>query len=130
MCTFTCTCMQNLISLWNCVIPKPSLQGKNKFISVMKNIYTVVCHTFGMYRALRWTVVFIYLFLITSGNNPIAVNNTQCKGLYSFVNFKASAVCFTNPLITGRYVGISTVRKQALQLCEVEIYLRGTFHQL
>ena len=72
--------------------------------------------------------LFIYLFLITSGNNPIVVNNTQCKGLYSFVNFKASAVCFTNPLITGRYVGISTVRKQALQLCEVEIYLRGTFH--
>ena len=69
-------------------------------------------------------------FFITSGNNPIVVNNTQCRGLYSFVNFKASAVCFTNPLITGRYVGISTVRKQALQLCEVEIYLRGTFHQL
>ena len=69
-----------------------------------------------------------YHFFITSGNNPIVVNNTQCRGLYSFVNFKASAVCFTNPLITGRYVGISKVRGQALQLCEVEIYLRGTCH--
>ena len=70
----------------------------------------------------------VFFFFITSGNNPIVVNNTQCRGLYSFVNFKASAVCFTNPLITGRYVGISKVRGQALQLCEVEIYLRGTCH--
>ena len=67
-------------------------------------------------------------FFITLGNNQVVVNNRQCKGLYSFVNFKASAVCFTNPLITGRYVGISTVREQFLQLCEVEIYLRGTYH--
>ena len=96
--------------------------GEEKFILVMKHIYTVVCPIFGMCIEVNC------FFFITSGNNPIVVNNTQCRGLYSFVNFEASAVCFTNPLITGRYVGISNVRKQALQLCEVEIYLRGTCH--
>ncbi|PFX14396.1 Receptor-type tyrosine-protein phosphatase delta [Stylophora pistillata] len=60
---------------------------------------------------------------ITLGNDPQVVNNPQCQGLYSFVNFIASAVCFTNPLTTGRYVGIS-VKEQSLTLCEVEIYLR------
>ena len=90
----------------------------------MKYIDTLVCHIFAMYSTLKSTVI----FFLTSGNNPVVVNNTQCRGLYSFVNFKASAVCFTSPLITGRYVGISTVRKQALHLCEVEIYLRGTCH--
>ena len=57
-----------------------------------------------------------YFFFITSGNNPVVVNNPQCQGFYSFVNFKASAVCFTNPLTTGRYVGISTVKAQFLEL--------------
>ena len=71
----------------------------------------------------------INVFFITSGNDSVVVNNPQCQGFYSFVNFKASAVCFTNPLTTGRYVGISTVREQFLQLCEVEIYLRGTYMQ-
>ncbi|XP_022807816.1 uncharacterized protein LOC111344820 [Stylophora pistillata] len=61
---------------------------------------------------------------ITLGDNSEVVNNLQCKGLYSFVNFTASAVCFTNPLTTGRYVGILTTKQHSLQLCEVEIYLR------
>ena len=51
--------------------------------------------------------------------------NDECRGLYSFVDFKASAVCFMNPLITGRYVGIMTTKSQVLQLCEVEVYSRG-----
>ena len=51
--------------------------------------------------------------------------NSKCTGRYTFIKFKASAVCFTNPLRTGRYVGIKTTKSQALQLCEVEIYSRG-----
>ena len=51
--------------------------------------------------------------------------NDECEGLYSFVDFKASAVCYINPLITGRYVGIMTTKNQILQLCEVEVYSRG-----
>ena len=51
--------------------------------------------------------------------------NAVCEGTYSFVDFKASAVCFTNPLKTGRYVGIMTTKNQILQLCEVEVYSRG-----
>ena len=51
--------------------------------------------------------------------------NDKCEGLYSFVDFKASAVCYINPLITGRYVGIMTTKSQILQLCEVEVYSRG-----
>ena len=51
--------------------------------------------------------------------------NKACEGLYSFVDFQASAVCFTNPLITGRFVGIMTTKSQVLQLCEVEVYSRG-----
>ena len=51
--------------------------------------------------------------------------NAVCEGLYSFVDFKASAVCFMNPLTTGKYVGIMTTKSQVLQLCEVEVYSRG-----
>ena len=51
--------------------------------------------------------------------------NAICEGLYSFVDFKASAVCFMNPLTTGKYVGIMTTKSQVLQLCEVEVYSRG-----
>ena len=32
-----------------------------------------------------------------------------------------------NPLLTGRYVGIMTTKKQILQLCEVEVYSRGDY---
>ncbi|XP_022807815.1 uncharacterized protein LOC111344819 [Stylophora pistillata] len=67
-------------------------------------------------------------YKIALGDNSQVVNNTWCKGLYSFVNFPASAVCFTDPLTTGRYVEISTVKRQFLCLCEVEIYLRGTYN--
>ncbi|XP_022777753.1 uncharacterized protein LOC111319202, partial [Stylophora pistillata] len=63
-------------------------------------------------------------YKIALGDNSQVVNNTWCKGLYSFVNYSASAVCFTDPLTTGRYVEISTVKRQFLNLCEVEIYLR------
>ena len=34
---------------------------------------------------------------------------------------------FTNPLKTGKYVGILTTKIQSLQLCEVEVYSRGNF---
>ena len=54
-------------------------------------------------------------------------NNPVCEGRYSFIDFKASAVCFTNPLKTGRYVGIMTTKSQILQLCEVEVYSRGNY---
>ncbi|KAL9950701.1 hypothetical protein ACROYT_G043242 [Oculina patagonica] len=63
-------------------------------------------------------------YKITLGSSLTVANNPTCKGLYSFIQFKASAVCFTNPLKTGRYVGIMTTKKQFLQLCEVEIYSR------
>ena len=123
--TFTCTCMQNLIFLWNCVLPKLTLEGKKQVYIINEiHLYSSLSHIWHVHSI----EVNYHFFFITSGNNPIVVNNTQCRGLYSFVNFKASAVCFTNPLITGRYVRISNVRGQALQLCEVEIYLRGTFH--
>ena len=59
------------------------------------------------------------------GSSADVTANSKCKGRYTFIKFKASAVCFMNPLTTGRYVGIMTTRIQALQLCEVEIYSRG-----
>ena len=52
-------------------------------------------------------------------------SNSECIGRYSFIHFIASAVCYNNPLKTGRYVGIMTTKQQLLQLCEVEIYSRG-----
>ena len=60
-----------------------------------------------------------------AGEYVDVTKNAVCEGLYSFVDFKASAVCFTNPLKTGRYVGIMTTKNQILQLCEVEVYSRG-----
>ena len=60
-----------------------------------------------------------------AGSSTTVVNNHECEGRYSFINFKASAVCFINPLTTGRYVGIMTTKQQFLQLCELEIYSRG-----
>ena len=59
------------------------------------------------------------------GSSANVTINPKCPGRYSFVKFKASAVCFTDPLKTGRYVGIMTTKRQSLQLCEVEIYSRG-----
>ena len=59
------------------------------------------------------------------GRSADVTANTKCKGRYTFIKFKASALCFTDPLTTGRYVGIKTTKSQALQLCEVEIYSRG-----
>ena len=59
------------------------------------------------------------------GTSTNVTANSKCKGRYTFIKFKASAVCFTDPLTTGRYVGIKTTKSQALQLCEVEIYSRG-----
>ncbi|KAL9950685.1 hypothetical protein ACROYT_G043224 [Oculina patagonica] len=58
------------------------------------------------------------------GSDANVANNPVCQGLYSFIDFKASAVCFMNPLKTGRYVGIMTTKSQVLQLCEVEVYSR------
>ena len=59
------------------------------------------------------------------GSSTDVTDNSKCKGTYTFIKFKASAVCFMNPLMTGRYLGIMTTKSQALQLCEVEIYSRG-----
>ena len=60
-----------------------------------------------------------------AGRSSDVTTNAVCKGLYSFVDFKASAVCYINPLITGRYVGVMTTESQILQLCEVEVFSRG-----
>ena len=59
------------------------------------------------------------------GNLTELERNPECRGHYSFIQFRASAICFINPLTTGRYVGIMTTKSQVLQLCEVEIYSRG-----
>ena len=61
------------------------------------------------------------------GRSTDVTVNLKCKGRYTFIKFKASAVCFTDPLTTGRYGGIMTTKSQALQLCEVEIYSRGNW---
>ena len=66
--------------------------------------------------------LFIFLW---SSNSVDVTNNLESTGRYSFIQFRASAICFTNPLTTGRYVGIMTTKSQVLQLCEVEIYLIG-----
>ena len=62
---------------------------------------------------------------IMAGNNETVTNNPACVGFYTFIQFIASAVCYKNPLKTGRYLGIMTTKKQYLQLCEVEVYSRG-----
>ena len=62
---------------------------------------------------------------IITGKTEDAENNPACKGQYTFIQFIASAVCYRNPLTTGRYLGIKTRGKQFLQLCEVEVYSRG-----
>ena len=69
-------------------------------------------------------VLFFFLWP-TAGSSTDVASNLECTGRYSFIQFKASAVCFMNPLTTGKYVGIMTTKSQALQLCEVEIYSRG-----
>ncbi|XP_073259200.1 uncharacterized protein [Porites lutea] len=63
-------------------------------------------------------------YKITLGNSSTVTSNSECIGRYSFIHFIASAVCYNNPLKTGRYVGIMTTKQQLLQLCEVEIYSR------
>ena len=65
--------------------------------------------------------------LKTAGSLLAVTQNRACVGQYSFINFTASAVCFNNPLRTGRYVGIMTTKKQILTLCEVQIYSRGNY---
>ncbi len=67
----------------------------------------------------------VFFFISMTGTSSTVTSNAACKGLYSFIQFKASAVCFNNPLRTGRYVGIMTTKSQVLQLCEVEVYSRG-----
>ena len=69
--------------------------------------------------------IFFITFGSFAGGSSDVMKNVECEGLYSFVDFKASAVCYINPLITGRYVGIMTTKSQILQLCEVEVYSRG-----
>ena len=67
----------------------------------------------------------LYYDISMIGMSTDVTTNAKCEGKYTFIKFKASAVCFTNPLKTGKYVGIKTTKSQALQLCEVEIYSRG-----
>ena len=76
-------------------------------------------------EAVHLIIVFIIIGSF-AGSSLDVTKNDECKGFYSFVDFKASAVCFTNPRITGRYVGIMTTKTRTLQLCEVEVYSRGT----
>ena len=59
------------------------------------------------------------------GRNSSVSSNPTCVGRYSFAQFKSSAVCYTNPLHTGRYLGIIATDKQGLSLCKVEVYSRG-----
>ena len=59
------------------------------------------------------------------GRNSSVSSNPACVGRYSFAQFKSSAVCYTNPLHTGRYLGIVATDKQGLSLCKVEVYSRG-----
>ena len=70
-------------------------------------------------------IVSIIIIGSFAGSSSDVTKNDECLGLYSFVDFKGSAVCYINPLITGRYVGIMTTKSQILQLCEVEVYSRG-----
>ena len=62
---------------------------------------------------------------IMAGNSGNVASNPACVGFYTFIQFIASAVCYRNPLKTGRYLGIMTTKEQFLQLCEVEVYSRG-----
>ena len=80
--------------------------------------------SFKELQAVHLIIVFIIIGSF-AGSSSDVTTNAKCKGLYSFVDFKASAVCYINPLITGRYVGIMTTKSQILQLCEVEVYSRG-----
>ena len=59
------------------------------------------------------------------GRNSSVSSNPACVGGYSFAQFKSSAVCYSNPLRTGRYLGILATDKQGLSLCKVEVYSRG-----
>ena len=66
-----------------------------------------------------------------TGDNQNVRNNPECVGRYSFIQYIASAVCYKvlrGPLLTGRYLGIRTDGNQILQLCEVEVYLRGNLN--
>ena len=59
------------------------------------------------------------------GRNSSVSSNPACVGRYSFAQFKSSAVCYTNPLHTGRYLGIIATDKHGLSLSKVEVYSRG-----
>lgn len=69
--------------------------------------------------------VYLFSLHLILGDSSTVTSNSECIGRYSFIHFIASAVCYNNPLKTGRYVGIMTTKQQLLQLCEVEIYSRG-----
>ncbi|XP_044165883.1 receptor-type tyrosine-protein phosphatase mu-like isoform X8 [Acropora millepora] len=63
-------------------------------------------------------------YKITLGDDSNVARN-ECNGLVRFQDFIASAVCYTNPLKTGRYVVILTTQGPSiLSLCEVEVYSR------
>ncbi|KAL9950689.1 hypothetical protein ACROYT_G043228 [Oculina patagonica] len=78
----------------------------------------------GMDGAVFWPASRVLMGPIRISDSSTVKNNLVCEGRYSFIQFKASAVCFINPLKTGRYVGILTTTNQILQLCEVEVYSR------
>ena len=70
------------------------------------------------------------MIISLTGSSANVAINPKCLGRYTFVKFKASAVCFTDPLTTGRFVGIMTTKQQSLQLCEVGIYSRGNWFKI
>ena len=103
--------------------------GKIKVICLLlQRLYVVMISNETYYndKVYRKTPQFCFLIL---GDNSDVTRNPECEGRYSFRGFAASAVCYNNPLRTGRYVGIMTTRNQILSMCEVEVYSRGKQHR-
>ncbi|XP_068728220.1 cell adhesion molecule DSCAML1-like isoform X2 [Montipora capricornis] len=65
------------------------------------------------------------VYNITLGDSFNVTNNPVCARWDGSFDLEASLVCYINPPRSGRYVGILTTRRQFLQLCEVEIFLKG-----
>ncbi|XP_068676912.1 neuropilin-2-like [Montipora foliosa] len=66
------------------------------------------------------------VYNITLGDSLNVTNNPVCARWDGSFDLEASLVCHINPPRSGRYVGILTTRRQFLQLCEVEIFSKGS----
>ena len=143
----TRACSLNLIWLYTCIVGKHCINFSNSLIVDCSITNLVSLKSTGMWCKLclvwckfMWAPAKLVvlkriessapnnIFMIFgsfAGSSSDVTKNDECEGLYSFVDFKASAVCYINPLITGRYVGVMTTKSQILQLCEVEVYSRG-----